>query len=126
MAYVEYCCANGQGGIGTLEHSCLRCNPEYHPFRGKYHREGRSWRPEWGTRLKGFFPEQRPEFQLPFHDDYHCLEDLEAAGLVEIVSLVNGFVRLTDRGIQVASALGAHKARGAGMPILSLRRCKGT
>lgn len=46
------------------------------------------------------------------HDDWDCLEDLEAAGFVWIISLINGFVRMTDLGAEVVQKLRNHKHNG--------------
>lgn len=45
------------------------------------------------------------------HDDWSCLEDLEEAGLLEILSLANYFVQLTDEGWRVAGELRKHKGQ---------------
>lgn len=47
------------------------------------------------------------------HDDWSCLDDAEAAGLLENVgSGANRRYRLTDHGLAVAASLRAHKAGG--------------
>lgn len=46
------------------------------------------------------------------HDDWDCLDDMEAFGLVEIISLINGFVTLTRLGSELAGLVRAHKAAG--------------
>ena len=70
----------------------------------------RRWEPTYGTRLHGTRTGRVP--QIKTHDDWDCLDDLEAAGLVEVLSLVNGFVRMTENGLKTAHALREHKARG--------------
>lgn len=45
-------------------------------------------------------------------DDWDCVEDLEKAELLNIISLVNGFVKLTDKGFEVVADLRKHKASG--------------
>ena len=88
---------------GEVKRDVLRCNTKTHPLlRGRHTR----WEPIYGTRLR--------DKQLPQHDDWDCLDDLEAAGLVEIISLVNGFIRLTKAGSDMAYALREHKRRGGG------------
>ena len=103
LAYVEACCVD-HGGVLDLRH--MRCNPCRHPLLADS-RVHRGWKPEWGTRLKG-------GTILEHHDDWDCLEDLEEAGLVEIVSTVNGIVRLTPSGETLAARLRLHKQRGGG------------
>lgn len=47
------------------------------------------------------------------HDDWDCLEDLEAAGFVENLGTgANPVCRLTDEGMRVAGALRAYRQRG--------------
>lgn len=73
------------------------------------------WKPEWGTRLKGYFlgdDKRDPARRLTDHDDWDCMEDMEKAGLIEIMSVVNGIIVLTEKGMAVAGHLRAHKSRG--------------
>jgi hypothetical protein len=37
---------------------------------------------------------------------------MEAAGLLEVISEVNGFVQLTDKAVAICKHLREHKARG--------------
>jgi hypothetical protein len=113
FAYVETCVVDHQ----PLDRDRLRCNSDRHPHL-MGHRVAMAslgkWKPEWGTRLKGFFidgGEDRTK-QLSDHDDFDCLEDMELAGLIEIMSVVNAKVMLTPKGIAVAAHLRAHKSRG--------------
>lgn len=46
------------------------------------------------------------------HDDVDCLDDLEAAGFIEHVSLVNGIVKITAKGIDAAQQVRQHKMLG--------------
>lgn len=46
------------------------------------------------------------------HDDWNCMEDLEAAGLINFISRVNGFFAFEERGLKLAAKLAQHKARG--------------
>ncbi len=117
LAYVETLCVDAVNGVVAISRQRVRCNPARHPMYGV----SVGWMSSYGTRLKGFFDfAQRDDpvaseaagLQLTAHDDWDCLDDLEAAGYVEIVSSVNGRVRLTDAGIAVASTLRAHKVRG--------------
>lgn len=109
LAYVESRCVNH---AGALDRSQMRCNPERRPLLASRHHVSRGWNPSWGTRLRRHFDKKDPSRQIPWHDDWDVLDDLEAAGLVEVVSTVNGWVRLTDLGIRVAAALRAFKASG--------------
>ena len=68
-----------------------------------------SWKPEWGTRLKGF--EIDKDLRLPHHDDLDCFDDLENAKLIENLGTgLNPAAKLTKKGILIASKLRNHKA----------------
>jgi hypothetical protein len=117
LAYAETCCVDGKKGLGTVIHARMRCNSNKRPLRGS----GAAWRASYSTRLKGFFEyDMRGDtgmavaagFQLMDHDDWDCLDDLEAAGFVEVISMVNGVVRMTPLGYEVAAAVRKHKAEG--------------
>ena len=113
LGYIFTLCIDGHWGVGTITHSRMRTNEKMHPLlkQGKPTAEA-SWRKESGTRLAGYTQGDGSR-QLSKHDDWDCLEDLEACGLVDIISIANGFVRVTDPlGIIVACELMSHKARG--------------
>lgn len=116
LAYVESRCVDGDAGVGTLVCAHLRGNSHTHPLLANT-----AWKPGFSTRLKGFFEyEQRSDvakaieagFMLEGHDDWDCLDDLAAAGYVEILSLANGRVRMTEAGLEMAAQVRQHKARG--------------
>jgi hypothetical protein len=94
------------GKNGELRRQSLRINPETHPLLA--HRS--DWRHTWSTRLRGHATEEPS--RVPGHDDIDCIDDLEAAGLIEIVSLANLVVRLTTQGVRVAEALAQWRASG--------------
>lgn len=120
FAYVETLCVDSQtgDGWGHINADRMRTNSKRHPFGGERRAlsaEARTWGPEHGTRLRGFWKADRkedPSRQLQSHDDWDCLEDLEAAGLIFVRSLANGFVRMTELGNTVAAALRKHKTEG--------------
>ena len=74
-------------------------NDAYQKSRPKH------WKPSHSTRL-------RDNMIIDGHDDWDCLDDLDDAGLVEIISLINGFVRMTDYGLAITALLRKHKASG--------------
>ena len=86
---------------GVIDRRRLRCNENRHLLRAH---PSPTWKDEWSTRLK--------EGIVTGHDDWDCLDDLEAAGMVNILSLVNGFVQLTGYGNEVAFGLRQHKEKG--------------
>lgn len=119
LAYVESCCVDGDKGLGHLDPRRMRCNQEVHAALAAPAQP--RWDAAYSTRLAGFFdfPERGlPEraiaagLMLHGHDDWDCLDDLEAAGFVEVVSLANSLVKMTDVGSKAAAALRAHKAKG--------------
>lgn len=112
LAYIETVCvdSNDGNGIGTIAFDRMRVDRDRHPmligprqaisFSGVKENEKK-----YPTRL-------RDERELHDHDDWDCLDDMERAGLVEILSQANGRVRMTDAGLAMAAKLRAHKARG--------------
>lgn len=113
LGYVETLCVDGtNGGIGTIDWKKCRVNEKNYPLLA---RNPFPWKPENGTRLSGFFGKGNrtdPKRQLGRHDDVNCLDDLAAEELVEILSLMNGFVKLTNKGREMAGRLRAHKSKG--------------
>lgn len=121
LAYIETCCVDGRDGVGTLDKRRVRCNEHNHPLNKGIYNSDAAWKPSYSTRLSGFFdfPERGDTdkavaagFQLQGHDDWDCLDDLDAAGYVEVISMSNGFVRMTISGCKVAALLREHKANG--------------
>lgn len=121
LAYVEHCCVNGRDGFGEIDRRRVRCNPTAHPTLVGIYSNDVQWKLNYSTRLAGFFDfDERSDtekaiaagLQLRDHDDWDCLDDLEAAGYVEVFSLVNGFVKMTKNGLGIAAKLRAHKAGG--------------
>ena len=116
LGYVDCRCVDN-GGIMNYDH--LRINENINPpictdeHRGRPRGRGQRWRPEYGTRLRGFFQDKaNPKLQLQHHDDICCLEDLEHFGLIKLGTYISGFVQLTPLGSEVAGRLRAHKAKG--------------
>ena len=118
FAYVETCCVDANVGehMGKLQHSRMRSNGNTHPLLNA---NGLAWRPEWGTRLFGYFEAKKKQedvnalgLVLDTHDDWDCLDDLEVAGLVDVINLTQGVVKLTSKGLLVAAQLREHKAKG--------------
>lgn len=101
LAYVE-CCAVEKRGI--LARSKMRCNESQRPLLHS-RRVCSTWESKYSTRLKD-------GNTIEGHDDWDCLEDLESAGFLEIISLSNPRVSLTDKGFEAAAALRKHKGGG--------------
>jgi hypothetical protein len=114
LAYVETLTVDSVGividrfKVVAVDKARLRCNPSRHPLHAvkPANRGGaRDWQPSWGTQIIG-------GAVLPDYDDWDVLNDLEAVGLVEVLSEANGYVVLTGDGINVAARLRAHKSSG--------------
>ena len=101
LAYIETCAVDH---YGELDKRRMRANPDTHPMH--YVNTGCIWMPLYGTRLKN------PIETLSEHDDWDCIEDMEDYGLVELISSINGFIRLTDKGRKIVNKLREHKAAG--------------
>lgn len=88
------------GGVVDKHH--LRCIHKRHPHRA--HAGGDATR--YPTRLRG-------GATLANHDDWDCLDDFEAAGLVDNAGTgMHPVFQLTDLGREVAGKLRAHKGQG--------------
>lgn len=115
LAYVETLCVDAttaRKGTGEIDWAKCRVNEKKHPLLA---RNSVRFKPEYGTRLSGFFGKGdkiNPKRRLNRHDDVDCLDDLEAEKMVEILSLINGFVVLKSVGREMAARLRAHKSRG--------------
>ena len=121
LAYVETCAVESN----SLDKRRLRCNPARHPIHAVNLNYGEvaRWKPEYGTRLKGFWAADgriNPDLRLPSHDDWDCLDDLEAAGLIDVVSEANALVRMTDAGMGIAALVRKHKASGGTFATFSI------
>lgn len=116
LAYVETLCVDSaKKGVGEVDKRRMRVNRGRHPMHAVNHNLGSvgEWKSEFGTRLLGYLDAKgKPvaERQIKSHDDWDCLNDLEAAGFVEVISEANGFVRMTEKGLGVGAALRAYKA----------------
>ena len=87
---------------GRLDKRHMRCDPRRHP--GHAH-DGTAMGPPSPTRLYG-------GVELPDHDDWDCIDDLEAERLVSDVGTgLNPRPVLTDRGWNVVHALRRARAR---------------
>jgi len=118
LGHIETCCVDSAGESGKVDHDRMRTNPRRNPELGFHKsRSTLEWKDEYSTRLRSFpwgsnDEKEKAKHRVAGHDDWDCLEDLERAGLAELVSFVNGFVRMTETGLAMAAELRAHKARG--------------
>lgn len=117
FAYAETLCVDSiKGGVGEIDKRRMRTNEGRHPLNAVNVNQGAGpWQPDFGTRLFGYWDtlgRRVPARQIADHDDWDCLNDIEKAGLVEVISEVNGFVKMTEKGLKVAAELRAYKAKG--------------
>lgn len=85
---------------GVLHANHLRTNSDKRPFGN-----GAGWNDKYSTRLAN------GEI-VAGHDDIDVLEDLEAAGLLTIVSLVNRTIKMKPKGIRLAHQVRYHLIQG--------------
>lgn len=105
FAYVEFRVMNHQGRL-DLVHLRIK-NPALQQNRMGISSE---WKPEYGTRLFGYFEKKNSKLLLTDHDDFDCLDDLEEAGLIESFGTgINPAYKLTKKGVSVMGALTLHK-----------------
>jgi len=117
VGYVETLCVDSiNGGVGVIDKQRVRANEKRHPFHAVNLNMGvGGWKPSYGSRLSGYWkPDGSTDLkrQIKSHDDWDCLNDLEAAGFIEVISEANGYVRMTSLGQTVAADLRRHKASG--------------
>ena len=102
LLYVEDRCVNNQGVLDLLN---LRVNEKNYPLLKVDDGHGfEPWDGSNGTRLDN-------GKTMKEHDDINCLDELDGLGLVEIMSLANGFVRMTEKGHKVAAELRKRRAK---------------
>ena len=113
FAYIETLCVDHDG---KPDWDRMRINEKRHPaMRGRIkHRitsDATKWHDSYSTRLKGHTDKRHN--QAKDHDDFDCAEDLEHAGLIEILGTgINPFFKMTPQGHALASLLRIHKANG--------------
>ncbi len=99
LAYVETRCVDYQG---ILERSHMRCNENRHALLKGQACGDLKWHDDNSTKTK--------EDKIKGHDDWAVLDDLEVVGFLEIISLANQRVKITDKGRVVTNLLRRHKS----------------
>lgn len=120
LGYFETLCVDSSSELGEIDLRKMRCNDNTHPTyyinRLDSGSSKNNWKPEYGTRLKGFFGEgekRDKSKQIPDHDDWNCFEDLIEAGLVTWEGTGTfPHVQFTKKGLEIAAELRKHKATG--------------
>ena len=106
FAYIETRCVDHKG-IPAREH--MRCDIELHPGLG-HHRMGL---PPSGVTTERYPTRLRDGVLLHDHDDWSCVDDMEAAGLLKWEGTgIHPIFVLTEKGKTVAGRLRAHKSGG--------------
>lgn len=99
LAYLETVAVDHGGRIAFQR---MRCDRTRHPHYAHMPLELEGGR--YPTRLKG-------GVERDDHDDWDCLDDLEAAGLVlSIGTGAQPIVKMTPEGLRIAAALRKHRA----------------
>lgn len=74
------------------------------------------WKPEYGTRLFGYWNKDNTtnsHLLLPHHDDYDCLDDLEAEKLIKNIGTgLRPVCEITKKGAKILTQLLLHKQSG--------------
>lgn len=116
LAFIECLCVDNSGSLTDANRARLRCNDKTHPGYSLRLTDAGDWKPSYGSRLKGYWkPDgtQDKSRQLSDHDDWDCIEDFEAAGLLENLNTgMNPVFKLTEKGLALAAQVRAHKAGG--------------
>ena len=111
--------------LPVMDYDRMRINPANH-FVHLDRSDGpeayEAWDQTKGTMLRRPGPdtkEPRPgeaDGQISYHDDFDCVEELEAEGLLDIVSTAAGTYEMTVEGLALAKRVEAHVS--AGIPIV--------
>lgn len=110
FAFLETVAVDLEGRLDEKQQVRMRTDRDRHPayasgFQGGPPRNSDGTLKKYPTRLR--------EGELPNHDDWDCMDDMVAAGLLENVGTpVNPIVRFTDSGHALAAELRRHKAAG--------------
>ena len=99
---------------GKLDNKHMRCNP-------RIHRQLANVTPFGSLVNGGEYPTRLKDGEIENHDDWSCVEDIEAAGLLthkikEVNKNIFGnsaaTVKFTDLGYSIAAMLRKHKGEG--------------
>ncbi len=110
LTHIEYRIMNHKGVL-SLTHLRIK-----HPALQQNRLGENLWKPEYGTKLHGYWNEDgsvNPKLKILDHDDYDCLDDLENAGLIKSWGTgLHPAYKLTKKGVRVVGLLILHKQEG--------------
>lgn len=120
LAYLETCAVDYRG---LVDNRRMRCNPRLHRKFAHFD--------YLGVIVDGSrYPTRTKTGEIQRHDDWSCLEDLVAAGLIkaywrvrypeQIAGGAQAKIELTALGLKIAADLRAHKARGGSFASFSV------
>ena len=116
FAYVEVRCVDHGG---HPRHANLRTDAALHPEKARP-TPAMDGGGRYPTRLCAH-PETGDSVELPHHDDWSCVEDMEAAGLLhDVGSGMQPRWKMTDLGNKVAGLLRTHKTQGGSWGTFTL------
>ena len=108
LAYIETRCVDYKGILDRL-HLRIKNPAAQHPTN-------KDWKPEYGTRLAGYFKDDGTKDEtrlLKNHDDLDCQTDLENARYIENMGTgLNPACKMTKLGHQISLLLREHKSNG--------------
>lgn len=102
----HWCMEYGNQGFSIADKRAnMRTDADLHPHF-VYERLGPHGHAKYPTRL-------RDGLKLADHDDWSCVDDMEAAGLIRDEGTgIRPVIFMTDEGLEVAAQLNEHKTRG--------------
>jgi hypothetical protein len=109
LGYVEHVDRTHRGKIDNAK---MRCNERLHA------RFAQSSVPGQSVSGRGYPTRLRDDVEIEPHDDWSCLEDMAAHGIVHLFFVENGTTSykarafLTEKGRVLANQLNTHKGRG--------------
>lgn len=114
--------ATAEGGIPVMDYDRMRINPSSHIVHCATcdaDQANRAWNAYGGTMTRrpssDVDTERRPgevDWRISYHDDFDCVEELEAEGMLDILSTAKGEYKMTVRGLDMADRLRSHVATG--------------
>jgi hypothetical protein len=109
LCYLETRAVDYKGVIGNRH---MRCDLSHHPT---YEHECSSLSDISPTRLKGCLSDSDEILALKNHDDWDCVDDFIAAGLVFLkhISICRASITLSAVGWTIAGSLRKHRAEGS-------------